>query len=367
VAVIDESNGADGMVVSNKYPSLDMLNDPSTKFVFVGNSPSQTLVQVVRHYFKMDRLGADPFIKVNSPEEIIAKYRASNPNERLVFVTWQPEILKMTTNRNYGVLINSARFKDYIWDVIVVNRDFLLKNEDTVRQIVESYFRANFELANKVELVQLDGKLSAPDAASVADGIAWRNTQENYANLGIARQPGYSHIEDAIGKITKLLIQSGTIKADPTGGSPNVLYYDKIMKSLYDANFHPGNTDENVKGEKSVTLLSDNQWSHLIPVGTMQVEPLVFARGTSRMLDASEPILTDLVEKLKTWPRYYLKIAGHTIGASTSAAKELQKERADVVVKWLLDHGVASSRIHAEASESNGSTTVKFKLCELPY
>jgi outer membrane protein OmpA-like peptidoglycan-associated protein len=367
VAVIDESNGADGMVANVLYANLDMLNDPGTKFVLVPNSPSQTLTQVVRHYFKMDRLSANPFIFVNNPEEIINSYRASKPSDKLVFVTWQPEILKITANKNYGVLIDSSRFRDYILDVIVVNRDFLLKNEVTVRQVIDSYFRANFDLFNKVELVQLDGKLSPTDAKIVASGISWRNTQENYAHFGITKQVGYSHLEDAIGKITRLLIQSGTIQADPTAGNANVLYYDKVLRFLYESNFHPGNTEENVQGEKGVTNLSEQQWNHLVPVGTMQVEPLVFARGTSQLLDASEQILTELTEKLKTWPQYYLLVRGHTAGDNTPANLELQKQRAQTAVEWLVQHGVNANRVRAEASKSNGSTTVKFVLGQLPY
>jgi ABC-type nitrate/sulfonate/bicarbonate transport system substrate-binding protein/outer membrane protein OmpA-like peptidoglycan-associated protein len=366
VAIIDESHGADAMVVE-KNTNLDVLNDPATRFVLIPDSPSQTLVQVVRHYFQLDRLAADPFIRVNNPDEIIARYKSSKPNDKLVFVTWQPEILKMVSNQNYKVLMDSSRFRDYILDVLVVNRDFLIKNEEVVRRIVESYFRANYDLSVKEDLVRLDANLSAPDAKSVAEGISWRNTQENYAQFGFSRQPGYGHIEDSIVKITRVLMQGGTIKSDPTAGNPNVFYYDKILRSLFESNFHPGNNEEQVQGAYSIHPITDEQWKKLIPVGTMQVDPLVFARGTDRLTGASEQILADLAENLKTWQHYYLVVKGHTAGDNTPENLDLQKRRAQAAVDWLVQHEVNPAQVRAEASQSNGSTTVKFVLGQLPY
>ncbi len=48
IAIIDSTNGADALVAyKSKYPTIDSLNAPDTKFVLVGDSPSETLARVV--------------------------------------------------------------------------------------------------------------------------------------------------------------------------------------------------------------------------------------------------------------------------------------------------------------------------------
>jgi hypothetical protein len=54
-------------------------------------------------------------------------------------------------------------------DVIVVGRDFLFKNEEVVRQVVEAYFRANYDLSDKAAMVQ-GATIEAGDCANPCSG-----------------------------------------------------------------------------------------------------------------------------------------------------------------------------------------------------
>lgn len=360
-------------MAATTFSSLDSLNDPATKFVITPDSPSEMLARVVQHSFNLDRVGADPFIKVNGPSELLDRFKASKPGEKLLFCGWEPTVTQMTANGQYKKLIDSSKFRGYIVDVLVVSRDFLAKNEDVVRSVLESYFRANYNQRPKMpELVAQDaassGTTLTPDQVkAVVDGIRWRNTQENYAHFGITSNPGYQHIDDMILNILNVLTKTGGIAKDPTGGSPNILYYDKILVSLFNSNFHPGVTSEEATAEVALRPLSDEEWKTLVPVGTLQVPPLVFARGRSDLIGGSEEILADLANKLKTWPQFYLVVKGHTAGSNTPENLALQKSRAETAAKWLVDHGIPEYRVKAQASESNGSTTVKFTLGQLPY
>jgi hypothetical protein len=68
IAIIDETRGADAMVAyKQRYPDVDSLNAPETRFVLVGDSPSETLSRVVMHDFDLSRLAKDPMLRVTSP------------------------------------------------------------------------------------------------------------------------------------------------------------------------------------------------------------------------------------------------------------------------------------------------------------
>lgn len=372
VAVIDESFGADSMWASKNFASLDALNDPSTKFVLVGDSPSETFVHVVRHFFELNRLGPDPFERVGNAREVIQAYRQSRPGEKKIFVTWQPEASQIASNPDYKSLMDSSRLRGYVMDVIVVSRDFLVKNEKVVDQVIQAYFSANFELSDKAKLVAADAQksgdpLTPERAKDVAAGIRWRNTQENYAHFGLAQQPGYLHMEDIINNITRILVQSGSIKSDPTNSQPNLLYYDKVMKRLFESNYHPGSMVERVQSETQAAQLTEDQWKSLIPVGTMQVRPLTFARGTTRLSLGSEEILAVLAEKLKTWPSYHIGVSGNSFSPEDNEVnRQVANGRGDSIRKYLIDHGVSVNRIRVLPPEL-GVKHTRIQLLQQPY
>ena len=373
VAIIDESNGADAIVSGKSFQNIDALNNADTKFVVTPNSPSETLSRVVMANFNLTNL-SDPFIKLNGAKEVYAEYLASKPTDKKVFVLWEPYVSKILENPEYKSLIDSSKFRGYIVDVIVVNRDFLVKNENVVKTFIEGYFDTNYSFKSKMdELTFADAKangepLKLEMAKKLTTKIRWKNTQENYAHFGFTSGHGYQHIEDMLVNITKVLVKTGAIKADPTAGQPNLLYYDKILRAMFDNNFHPGNTDEDVAAEKTLVALTDEEWNALLPVGTLQVPRLVFPRGTATLTSQSEETLTSLVADLKTFPQYYLIVRGHCSKVGDlEANKILAQERAAATMEWLVKNGVDKNRIKADTSEPNGSTTVAFILGQQSY
>lgn len=374
-SLIDETNGADAMLANIKtFPNIDALNHPDTKFVITPNSPSETLARVVMSHFNLDRLPADPFIRVNGAKEVYEAYRNSKPTDKKVFVLWEPYVSKILENPEYSAIIDSSKFRGYLVDVILVSRDFLLKHEDLVIELTKSYFKANFVYRNKMpEIILADAKasgepLSPEMAKKLTEKIRWKNTQENYAHFGMSTGHGYQHVEDMLANITKVLQKTGSITADPTGGRYNELYYDKVMRNLFDNNFHPGVGAEEMKTEAALAKLTDEEWKKLIPVGTLQVPRLVFGRGTNVLTTQSEETLTTLAQELKTWPQYYLIVRGHCSKVGdVEANKILAAERAEAAVEWLVKNGVDKNRLKADISEPNGSTTVAFILGQSSY
>jgi hypothetical protein len=169
--------------------------------------------------------------------------------------------------------------------------------------------------------------------------------------------------------LTTVLKKTDGIDSDPTDGHPEQLYYPRLLRDMADANFHPGIQREKIRTENDLLPeLSESEWDDLVPIGTLEVPELIFARGTDRLSNTSEIHLDELNEKLKSFPTYYVLVRGN---ASTVGDKEanciLAMQRAKATENYLLSKGVHKNRIRAVAGEPTGATSVTFVLGEEPY
>lgn len=374
VALVDETRGADAMVgFKNKFPNVDAVNQ-NTKFILTRNTPSEMLVRVLQANFPALHVKDDSFIPAEGSEAVYKYYRQAKPTDDQVYVVWQPFVTKFLENPNVHVIIDSSKFKGYIVDAIVVQRDFLLQNRDIVASFVKAYFASVYNNQDMVALVREDARklgnpLSLKQAQDLVAGIWWKNTQENYAHFGVKQSGSIQHIEDIISNITGVLVKTGAIKEDPTNGKPNLLYYPGVLQDLYDSGYHPGIDIESVRDDSvKLAALTDAQWEKLVPVGTLEVPPLIFGRGTSTLSKRSHVVLDDLSEKLKTFPHHYLLIRGDsTLRGDKEANKALAQQRAQAAANYLSKKGIEKIRIKAVGIEPTGSTSVQFVLGEVPY
>ena len=291
VAMIDETRGADAMVgFKKRFASVDDFNDANVRFVLTPDSPSETLARVVMTHFALPQLDENPIIKARDAKDVYEQYRSSSPEDNNVFVLWEPYVSKMLENPNVHTIISSRDLFGYIVDVLVVSREYLRTDESVVRDVVESYFRAVFQHRGTMQdLILTDARLqgeplTATQAERLVDGVQWKNTQRNYAHFGIS-DSSVQHIEDMIENISQVLVATSAIPIDPTGGKPNLLYYDAILRDLSDEQFHPAGYGEEVDDALELRALSDREWEQLAPIGTLRVQQLVFARGTAKLLE----------------------------------------------------------------------------------
>jgi outer membrane protein OmpA-like peptidoglycan-associated protein len=167
-----------------------------------------------------------------------------------------------------------------------------------------------------------------------------------------------------IARIMSVLIATKGIDRDPTGGQYPKLFFDKALAKLKSGNFLP---DELVRDDGELVELSEAQWGTLVPVGTLSVPELVFARGTARLTEASKQTLDDLAKKLLTWPAYYIKVEGNAASGGNEAANlALARQRADAVVDYLKMRGISTARMKSVQGKV-GQSRVVFILGELPY
>ena len=92
-------------------------------------------------------------------------YLKARPDDKQVFVLWEPFVSKMLENPNLRVVVDSSKFSGYIVDVIVANRDFLLKNETLVEFVVGAYFRTAYRYRNEMVDLVLERCQTNGDAA----------------------------------------------------------------------------------------------------------------------------------------------------------------------------------------------------------
>lgn len=376
VALVDETRGADALVAyKSKFPNVDSLDNSDTKFVLVGDSPSETLVRVLMHDFQLEQVSEASIVSVGSEREVLQRYKASMPAGNDVFVTWEPVVSEMLINDQLHVLIDSSRQSGYIVDALVVSRDYLFKNQAVVQQVLEAYFRTLYTYSDPQKLRELiirdaatsGSELTDAQAAKLVDGIVWKNTQENLAHFGL-RSGSVSHVEDLIDRIKRVLLETGGLASDPTAGDSSKLFYEQSLAELQSSGFHPGIDVEVIRGDGELAKLSDQQWASLETVGTLPVPPLIFARGTSRLTTRSERILDELVEKLESWPQYYLMVRGNAGSrGDPEANRKLAKQRADAALEYLLQKGVAAARIRTVEGELTGNMSVTFVFGQVPY
>ncbi len=376
VALLDETRGADALVAYKaKYPNVDALNSVDTQFVLVGDSPSETLVRMLMHDFQLDQVKASSFVRVTNEKDVLARYKQTTPQSPEVYVTWEPIVSQMLENEQLHVLIDSAAQSGTIVDALVVSRDYLIKNEPVVKNFLECYFRALYSTSERSQLVQLvmndasqgGSRLTQQQAERLVDGIVWKNTQENLAHFGL-RNASVTHIEDMIDRIKRVLLATGGITKDPTEGESSRLFNEQALRDLDAGGFHPGISPEVVRENLQLPVLTQEQWSKLVPVGTAQVPPLIYARGTARLTEPSRAKLDDLVENLKSWPNYYLMVRGNASSVGDAAVnRQLAQQRAEAALEYLLSKGVPASRMLVMDGEISGQMSVTFVLGQVPY
>ncbi|MBE0617571.1 MAG: OmpA family protein, partial [Proteobacteria bacterium] len=117
----------------------------------------------------------------------------------------------------------------------------------------------------------------------------------------------------------------------------------------------PGTKDlEKARATVALRALSEAEWKALVPVGELEVKPILFRTGTAIINIQSKRDLAELAHALETWPQYYLRIVGHALAeGDPEANRRLAGQRADAVAAHLAVAGVSDTRIQAKAAPAS--------------
>jgi len=377
VLVIDETQGADALVAYQQaVGSVQDLNDPSAKIVLTPNSPSEFLARVVLAHFSLPRLQENWMVSADGASEVYRQFRSTKPTEKKAFVLWEPYVSRALQQPGAHVLLDSGKLKGYVVDVLVAQREFLRDKPEMVKSVIEAYARAAYRYTTEADgmtkLVMEDARqtgaesLDTAQAKRIVEGIQWKNTLENYAHFGLASsadQGGLPTLEDMIGNIMDVLLKTKAIASDPLDGKHTTLFYDRVLAEMRTARFHPGQglnvmpgvafTTETVRQEKELPALTPEQWNTLRPVGELRIAPISFGRASANLSLDSERELQDLAKRLKTFPRFYLRVIGHARAEGDPEANRLlAQSRAEAASNYLISQGVSGQRLRTETAPS---------------
>lgn len=127
----------------------------------------------------------------------------------------------------------------------------------------------------------------------------------------------------------------GTIIGAAVGGTAGVLIGKKMDKQAEEIKKEVPNAKVERVGE-GIEVEFDSK--------------VLFDFGKSELKDASKETLNDLVTILKKYPDTDIEIQGHTDNVGSDAFNEtLSSKRANAVMIYLIDRGIASSRLNPKA------------------
>jgi outer membrane protein OmpA-like peptidoglycan-associated protein len=352
------------------------LNDPSAKIVLTPNSPSEFLARVVLAHFSLPRLQGNWMESAAGAGDVYRQFRSAKPTEKKAYVLWEPYVSRALQQPGARVLLDSAKLKGYVVDVLVAQREFLRDKPDLVRAVIEAYARAAYRYGTEPEgmarLVVADARqtgaesLDAAQAKRIVEGIQWKNTLENYAHFGLVtgvEQGGLPTLEDMIDNIMDVLLKTKAIASDPLGGKHTTLFYDRVLSELHAGRFHPGqglnvlpgvaatSSVDSVRQEKELPALTAEEWKALRPVGELRLAPISFGRGSASLSLDGERELQDLARRVRTFPRFYLRVVGHARAeGDPEANRVLAQSRAEAAANYLINQGVSAQRLRTETA-----------------
>ncbi|MEM6313641.1 MAG: ABC transporter substrate-binding protein, partial [Planctomycetota bacterium] len=329
VMVIDETVGADALVAhTDAVPDLDTL--AGGQIVLTPASPSETLARVVQASFDIEGVTFEP---ADGADAVLEALQGGDRSAKRAYVLWEPQLSRALEIEGVEVLLDSGDFQGYIVDVLVVNRDWLLRNEPVVAEFVRAYQRALYDarstgLATLIagDAERTGGAVTAEQAERIAEGIRFQPMLANYAYFGLDPDPAVPTLDTVVRQLLRVLQRTGALDADPTNGDPAAWYYDGVLATLRTEDFHPGVTREGID-RREIAELTDEQWQQLRSVGTLQVDRLVFFPGRSDLTGPSKASLDRLTETLRSFPQFYVRVVGSARGTSAADA-ELARSRA---------------------------------------
>lgn len=366
VTVIDESQGGDAIYVNkNVAENVDTLKNISNfKVGYTKNSPSELLFATFKKDFGLDE-SKFQVIETNGSVDAAKKLLS---NEIDVAIVWQPETIKIEKNNNFKKLMGSEQTKNIIVDILAVENNFLIGNNELVKNFMEiyyetmDYYNLNGDVFDK-ELKEKTGINGDDEIMGLKDGISWIN----YSNVAIDwmgsnynQEKGYIQLYDSINMVTNIMKQDNQIKKDfsfPNNDAFSMIN-SMVLQSMVDESLSGNGLDFNIPkilNDMSISRefkkLSPAKWNLLREnnsVGSINIEPITFETGTQILYPnyKEQESFDTIIEILKKYPKYRVIIEGHTGLGNEVANMDLSKKRANEVKRILIEEiGVNKNRI----------------------
>ena len=172
-----------------------------------------------------------------------------------------------------------------------------------------------------------------------------KDSVQDKLELGAGAPENWSQLVDS--SLQGLLkLQRGNIEITNqslyfSGQTPYSTKRDKIIQSL--ANYTQYQQKLHIVASDEKDKVCKNKFKQLLENGSVK-----FTSGRTTIDKSSYPLLTNLANTAALCPQSKISVEGHTDNmGSTDANIKLSQQRAQVVINWLFQHGVAEHRLNA--------------------
>jgi OmpA-OmpF porin, OOP family len=348
---IDESNGGDAIFLSKDKKSFDDVK-PSDKVCYSTGTPSEHLWDFASLSFAHlgDHLKTDNGVVAADCWEKLKSGKVQ------VAVLWQP-FTAIAEKQGYPkVFATGGQADDVIIDVLVANRDYVIKQQETLGKLARAYFRTIDgylkDADGHAKFITADcGADCANDATlgrAVLEGIDFLTYEENMCLWwGHCGTP--TKMIDRLNKTGRLLSAKGKI---PAGNLPqptailNDSFLVAMKKEMEDQKKLAAEVSgANTKVEAPVMAVKEKEYAYAAEktktdesadVGTLQLPNIYFAEGKATMDANAQSVVDGIADRLRSFPALCVRVYGHTNSVGQAAAnKKLSEQRAQAIVNYL--------------------------------
>lgn len=207
VLQVDDSKGADGIVVSDNIKTLQDLK--GKKIAVQKNFVGESFLMYV-----LKKNGISITEVEESDTESGAAGAAFVSGQVDAAVTFEPWLSKSSERKGGKVLVSSADEPGVIVDTLSINETYLKDHPDTVKKVLRGWFKAlDYWKSNPDEANEIMAKyynVSAEEFADLITGVKWPTLAENKTYL--QKDGKFYEVADTFSNI---FLELGTIKAKP--------------------------------------------------------------------------------------------------------------------------------------------------------
>ena len=177
VALIDKSNGGDGVAVRNNINSIKELKGKSVNV----DGPGTVQHFMLSYILEKNGLSIQDVIRVTLGAQPAAQAFVTGQSDAAV--TYEPYLSTVRARPDAGKILVTSKDYPVVIDVLVFKQDFIAKNPKIVKATVDSFFEAldmiKKEPAKAYELMGSTVKQPGEAFAKSAAFITWTDRQAN--------------------------------------------------------------------------------------------------------------------------------------------------------------------------------------------
>ena len=206
----DFSNGADGIVAIDSIKTIQDLK--GKKIAVQKNFVSESFLNYV-----LKKNGLSPSDVIMIDMEAGAAGAAFVAGKVDAAVTFEPWLSKAKERKNGHVLVSSSDVPGVVVDTLSINETYLKNNQEVVKKVMRSWFKALEYYKNNQEesnlIMSKYYKISPQEFSDMISGLEWPNLDQNIAYFG--KEPGKGQIFDVANTFITIFTENKQIKTVP--------------------------------------------------------------------------------------------------------------------------------------------------------